>query len=457
MRTPASRGGLCAAVLACAGAAWGQSLTTQVLTSALVRPLWAVSPPGDLRRFFIVEQRGSAGIATRADIRILDLTNNTLNLTPFLSVLGVSTGSEQGLLGLAFSPNYASDGFFFVNYTNSAGTSIVARYHVSANPDVADPASATTVLTVAQPFSNHNGGWLDFGPDGYLYLGFGDGGSAGDPQANGQNKNVLLGKILRLDVSTLPYQIPPTNPFVGVPNTRPEIWAYGVRNPWRPAFDRETGDLWIADVGQDNWEEINFQPRLLDPPFPVQNYGWRCYEGNAAFNLTNCDAASTMHFPVYVYPHSGAGCRGSITGGFVYRGCAMPWLRGEYFFADYCFNTISSFRYTGVPVTSVTSRTAELQPTGGPAIIGPTSFAQDQNGELYICAGASLYKIVPRCPANCDGSTSAPVLNVNDFVCFQSRFAAGDCYANCDGSTSPPVLNVNDFVCFTSIFAAGCP
>jgi glucose/arabinose dehydrogenase len=448
-----------AGVAASAGTAMGQSLTAAPITSGFTRPDWMGSPPGDKDRLFVLEQRGSAGIATRADIRIINLHTNTINATPFLSVNPVSTGSEQGLLGMAFDPNYASNGFFYINYTNSAGTTVVARYQVSADPNVADPASATTVITIAQPFSNHNGGCITFGPDGYFYIGMGDGGSEGDPNLLGQNLNTLLAKILRIDVSTLPYQIPPTNPLVGNPNARPEIWAYGVRNPWRFTFDRENGTMWMGDVGQDTWEEIDYQPREFDPPFTLENYGWSCYEGFVPYHTANCPDISTTHLPIYVYHHSGTGCTGSIIGGYIYRGCTMPWLRGEYFFADYCFRTISSFNYSGTgTVSSVTSRTAELQPPAGPAITSVTSFGEDDNGELYLCSGATVYRISPRCKANCDGSTTSPSLNISDFICFQSAFAANDCYANCDGSTTPPVLNVNDFICFQAAFvAATCP
>jgi glucose/arabinose dehydrogenase len=381
----------------------------------------------------------------------------------------VSTGSEQGLLGLAFHPNYASNGYFFVNYTNSAGTTVIARYQVSGgDPNVANP-TATPVLTIAQPFANHNGGWMGFGPDGYLYDAQGDGGDFCDPQGNAQNRNVLLGKILRINVDALPYTIPADNPFVGVPNTRGEIWAYGLRNPWRPSFDRETGDLWIADVGQDYMEEVNFQPAAITPPFTAANYGWKCREGTVCSsispslcNVSSCGAGCTVLTgpatePIYTYIQA-ATSNCSVSGGYVYRGCAMPYLRGTYFFADYCSNQIWSFQRVGGVVTNFTNRTAELA-VAGTTINFVVSFAEDQTGEMYIIdqGGGEIYKIIPRCKANCDGSTLAPILNVNDFSCFLNRFAAGECYANCDGSTAMPVLNVNDYSCFLNQYAVGCP
>jgi glucose/arabinose dehydrogenase len=431
--------------------AGAQSVTWVPYVNGLTRPLYVTAPPGDLNRLFIVEQRGSGGVSSQAYIRIFNIATGTLNATPFLAVTGLGVQSEQGLLGLAFDPNYDTNGYFYIDYVANVGNGVshVDRYQVSAsNPDVANPASATSVLTVTQPFVNHNGGWVNFGPDGYLYISFGDGGSQGDPNGNGQNTNVLLGKILRINVATLPYTIPSTNPFFGSTTQRPEIWAYGLRNPWRPGFDRQTGDLWIADVGQDTWEEINFQPRPVDPPYPARDYGWHCYEANAAYNLTGCAAQSTMTFPIYAYHHNtDPNCSGSITGGFVYRGCAMPDLRGTYFFADYCQGFVASLRYVNGAVTEYTNR-------GNLSAV--MSFGEDALGELYMCSGSTVYKIVPRCAVNCDSTTFAPYLNVADFTCYLQRFAAHDCYANCDGSTLDPVLNVADFTCFLQKFAAGC-
>src|SRR5690606_21188454 len=235
----------------------------------------------------------------------------------------ISSGGERGLLGLAFAPDYETSGRFYVNYTNPNGNTVIARYTVSENPNVAN-STGTVLLTIEQPFSNHNGGSIHFGPDGYLWIGMGDGGSAGDPNNNGQNKNSLLGKMLRIDVSGESYTSPSDNPFVGTDGAD-EIWSYGLRNPWKFSFDRETGDVWIADVGQNAVEEINRQPSITEGI----NYGWRCYEGNSPYQTSGCAAQETMTFPVATYNHPGGRC--SVTGGFVYRGENYPNLSGKYF------------------------------------------------------------------------------------------------------------------------------
>ena len=319
-------------------------LTTTRVATALSQPLFVTAPTGDAERLFIVEQ----GAGGSARIKILNLGTQTVNTTPFLTISGITTGGERGLLGLAFHPDYSTNGYFFVNHTDAAGDTIVERYTVSADPNVADPNSAMPVLGIGQPDSNHNGGWLGFGPDGYLYIATGDGGGTGDPNENGQDLSSLLGKMLRIDVNAddfpgdanANYGIPADNPFVGVAG-RDEIWAYGLRNPWRNSFDRETGDLYIADVGQASWEEVNVQPANSTGG---ENYGWDCYEGNHEYETTGCGDPNTMTFPVYEYSHSD-GC--SITGGYVYRGSQICDLRGTYFFADYCNDTIWSFRYDG--------------------------------------------------------------------------------------------------------------
>jgi len=367
-------------------------LSTVLVTGGLTRPAFVTAAPGDTSRIFIVEQRGSDG---RGRIKIVK--HGVLLARPFLTTAVLSTGFEQGLLGLAFAPNYATTGRFYINYTRSDGTTIVARHSVSADPDSANP-NGTVILTVPQPFANHNGGWLGFGPDGYLYIALGDGGDAGDPGDRAQNLNTLLGKLLRIDVSGATYTIPPSNPFAGATPGLDEIWAYGLRNPWRPAFDRATGDLVIADVGQAQVEEIDFQPASSNGG---ENYGWRCYEGSTFFAesatipCASCFAAGCPKIaPAHEYPHTGSRC--SVTGGYVYRGTAIPKLAGTYFFADYCAGTIYSGRFVGDTLVFVHNRTAELAPGGGLSIGSITSFGEDASGELYICdQEGEVFKIVP--------------------------------------------------------------
>ncbi|MDD5556651.1 MAG: PQQ-dependent sugar dehydrogenase [bacterium] len=377
------------------GYGWHGLLSTVRVTGGLVRPLYVTHAPGDPGRIFIVEQRD--GVTGR--VRILDLGTGALLPAPFLSISPVSTGGEQGLLGLAFHPDYADNGFFYVNYTDAGGTKVIARYTVSGDPDIADAASAQTVLTIPQPYENHNGGWMGFGPDGYLYITSGDGGSGGDPHNYAQDLDSLLGKMLRIDVDgdDFPgdpgrnYRIPPDNPFADGPGLD-EIWAYGLRNPWRASFDRETGDLWTGDVGQDEREEIDFQPGASAGG---ENYGWRCYEGSIPYDTGGCPPPAEMVFPVHDYSHAGGNC--SVTGGSVYRGSAMPWLAGTYFFADFCTARIWSFRFDGANVTEFADRTADLAPGGGFAINLVSSFGEDADGELYICdLGGEVFRIVPR-------------------------------------------------------------
>ncbi|MHC5024413.1 MAG: PQQ-dependent sugar dehydrogenase [Planctomycetota bacterium] len=378
-----------------------QPLETEQVASGLSLPLYVVAPPGDFDRLFIVEQRAG----TTGRIKILDLNSGTVNATPFLSITGLATNNEQGLLGLAFHPDYANNGFFYVNYNPTNGDTVVERYQVSGDPDIADANSGRPVIIIDQPQSNHNGGWIDFGPDGFLYIGMGDGGNFNDQgtghSAGGNAQDItnnLLGKMLRLDVDgddfpldeDANYAIPPDNPFVGISGDD-EIWAYGLRNPWRCAFDRATGDLYMGDVGQFSWEEVSFQPASSTGG---ENYGWRCMEAEHCTGLSGCTCnAPDLVLPIHEYGH-GEGC--SITGGNVYRGSAIPTLQGTYFFADFCSNTIWSFRYDGNTVTEFTDRTAELDPPGGDTIVSITSFGEDAAGEMYICErNGAVYRIKP--------------------------------------------------------------
>ena len=360
--------------------AFAQEIALEQVASGLLAPV-AVTHAGD-SRLFITQQRGTVVIWDGT--RILP--------APFLDITSlVLCCGERGLLSVAFHPNYTQNGFFYVNYTELAGpgTTVIARYSRSAtDPNRADPGSARVLLRVAQPFSNHNGGQLQFGPDGYLYIGLGDGGSGGDPGNRAQNLGDLLGKILRIDVNADPYASPSSNPFVTLSNARPEIWAYGLRNPWRLSFDRATGDLWIADVGQGSWEEINFQPA---GSIGGENYGWRRMEGTHCFNpSSNCDSGS-MVLPVIEYDHSNGAC--SVTGGYVYRGARYPRFTGMYFYGDYCNGVI----WGSIRSLNGTILTRQLLDTSH-AI---STFGEDFNGELYVADynGGRLYHIADPRPA----------------------------------------------------------
>jgi len=346
-----------------------------VVTSGLSSPLFLTAPPGD-DRLFIVEKTG----------RIRIVKNGALLATPFLDIGSqVSNGGEQGLLGLAFHPQYGQNGIFVVNYTDPNGDTRVSRFAVSANPDLADGGSEQLVLAVPQPFTNHNGGMLAFGPDGYLYIGLGDGGSGGDPQGNGQDRTTLLGSILRIDIDgSTPYAIPATNPYASSQTFRREIWAYGVRNPWRFSFDRTTGDLYTADVGQGAREEVDFQPASSAGG---ENYGWNIMEGSICFSPSSGCNQSGLTLPVLDYDHS-QGC--SITGGYVYRGSAIPALQGRYLYGDFCSGWVRSFRMQG---GQAVERTEWPTLAPGGSIL---SFGEDSQGELYVLSGSgSVYRIVP--------------------------------------------------------------
>ena len=306
--------------------------------------------------------------------------------TAFLDISArVSTGSEQGLLGLAFDPAYATNGRFVVNYTDLAGDTRVSAFRVSADPDLADAASETLILSVDQPFPNHNGGQVLYGPDDHLYIMLGDGGSAGDPGGRGQSLTDLLGSILRIDPQDAGgYTVPADNPFVGTAGALPEIWSYGLRNPWRVAFDPANGDLYIADVGQGEWEEVNIAIAAAGAGRGL-NFGWKVMEGPECFEASSCDQ-DDLELPVLAYGHD-AGC--SISGGFVYRGAAIPALQGHYFYSDFCSGWVRSFRYENGEAVD------QFQwPTLAPGGNVP-GFGRDAAGELYVMsAGGSVFKIV---------------------------------------------------------------
>jgi hypothetical protein len=491
-------------------------LDVQLVASGLSVPLFAAAPAGD-PRLFVVERAGRIRIVENGSVTgtFLDISSK------------VGTNGEGGFLGLAFAPDYATSGHFYVYYTDVAGDSVLARYSVSSDPDVADPTE-TRILTVDQPSTVHNGGTIAFGTDGFLYFGLGDGGEgAYDPFERAQDGTTLLGKMVRLDVGMPPasgslpvageqYAIPADNPFVGPDGIRDEIWAFGLRNPFRWSFDRETGDMWIGDVGQRDREEVNFEP-AGDPG--GRNWGWDVMEGTLC-NPTDpapvpaCGAPS-LSLPVYEYGHSGGKC--SITGGNVYRGSEAPSALGLYFFADWCTGQV----WARDPATgAVQDRTAELAPAGGSTnqIVG---FAEDGAGELHlVLSGGKVYRIEqisacengsdddgdglvdypadPDCDApeddleapdqdgdgiadasdNCTAVSNAGqsdvdgdqfgdacdcdfsqngVCNVDDFTLFLPDFASGVDSGIGSDMNGSGVVNIDDFMAFLAGFAAGAP
>ncbi len=341
----------------------------QKIVEGLNAPLYLTHTADGTDRLFVLEQRGV--------IRIIDKEGNLLK-TPFLDISEqVRSGGERGLLGLAFHPAYKENGYFYVHYSDNNGDTVISRFKVSNDPDVADPGSKKIVLTQDQPFGNHNGGQIEFGPDGYLYIGLGDGGAAGDPLVNGQNPATLLGAILRINVNDEEaYNNPLSNPFIGSFKERAEVWAYGLRNPWRFSFDRATGDLYIADVGQNNFEEVNFQSASS---VGGENYGWNQMEGMHCFTA-GC-IPDQFILPVAEYTHAD-GC--SITGGYVYRGSFNPDLHGIYLYGDYCSGNIWTLFKTeqGEWKSSIWMRTS----------LSISSFGEDEAGEIYIIDhGGGIY------------------------------------------------------------------
>jgi glucose/arabinose dehydrogenase len=340
--------------------------------------LQVLTAPDDSGRLFVMQREGL--------VRIIDATGSTLP-TPYMDLTAQTIATvEQGLLSMAFHPDYAQNGWVYVHYTNLNGNTRVDRFIVDANdPNQVDPTSQAEVLQIQQPQAWHNGGTIAFGPDGYLYLGFGDSG----PQGNSQDGQTLLGKILRLDVSVHPYQIPSTNPFVGNAAVLDEIWAMGVRNPWQFSFDRETGDLWIADVGDTTWEEVNFE--AAGSPGGL-NYGWPIMEGSECHTpQTGCNQTGLV-LPFYSYAYGGSPFKCAISGGVVYRGEAMATMRGRYFFGDFCSGQIWSLRRdAGGQAVDIVDHSLEFGNVG--TIV---SFGQDDEGEVYVVSmGGAIYKLVP--------------------------------------------------------------
>lgn len=378
-----------------------------LVASGLERPVGIAHAADGSGRLFIVEQQGQILVleAQRVETPFLDIRDRVASPAS-------SGGNEQGLLGLAFPPDYAKKGYFYVYYTMRTGDNVLSRFFTTENPNLADPNSEEQVLTLPHPqYQNHNGGQLAFGPDGYLYIGVGDGGSGGDPFGNAQNPASLNGKLLRIDVEMetsiykpssglntiiwdfnclngaginypTAYLIPASNPFLDDPGYRPEIWALGLRNPWRFSFDRENGDLYIADVGQDRWEEINYQPAGSPGG---QNYGWNTLEGKECYGSVFCDP-NGLTLPVHVYPNSSSpNC--SITGGYVYRGDEIPALEGVYFFGDFCSGSIWGLQTDGDTWEQVLLTSTSFM---------ISAFGEDEQGEIYIAdmVGGGIYQLV---------------------------------------------------------------
>ena len=370
----------------------------------LVQVASGISAPTDIQnaadgsnRLFLVQQNGIIKI----------LRNGTILATPFLNITSKTRADgERGLLGLAFPHGFAQSGRFYVDYTDLNGDTNIAQYHITSNPDVADASSEIVLLHIPQPFSNHNGGQVRFGPDGYLYIAMGDGGSGGDPMRNGQNLGSLLGKLLRIDVESQPGQvrIPASNPFLSTSGARGEVWAYGLRNPWRFTFDRATNDLWTGDVGQDLYEEIDLQPAGQGG----LNYGWNIMEGLHCYSASNCNQQGKT-LPVAEYPHA-EGC--SVIGGFMYRGAVSPGLRGTYIFADLCSGVIWGLQHDS---TGWSRRT--LVSSG----FGVTTFGEDEAGEVYVsnANNGSIWRI--------NGSAAPRILSggVTNAASFQAGIVPG--------------------------------
>ena len=354
-----------------ASAAWSD-ISLRYEFGGLRQPTHITHAGDGSNRLFITEQRG----------RILLLRGAKISGKPFLDISKrVGCCGERGLLSVAFPPGYKEKKYFYVNYTDKSGDTVVARFRVTQEPDIADPDSEEIILTVKQPYANHNGGQLAFGPDGYLYVGMGDGGSAGDPHGYAQNPSSLLGKLLRIDVESgrKPYAVPPDTPFAGNRAYRPEIWSTGLRNPWRFSFDRKTGDLFIADVGQDKYEEIDFEP---NGSRGGRNYGWNIMEGLHCYLMENC-RRDGLALPVAEYGHD-QGC--SVTGGVVYRGMKFPQLQGTYLYGDFCSGKIWGLRRSGAEWQN-----RMLKDSG----LSISTFGEDESGEVHVAdyGRGNIYRI----------------------------------------------------------------
>ncbi|MCC6795235.1 MAG: PQQ-dependent sugar dehydrogenase [Candidatus Hydrogenedentes bacterium] len=364
-------------------------MAAELIADGFKQPTYICSEPNDASRLYVLE---------RSSGKILLIKNGVLQSKPFLNIgdrVSSDRDGEQGLFNLVFPPNFGPDNkFFYVCYSDIFGASIVEAYKIGSNPDKAKKGSAKQILEIQGTENIHFAGQMAFGPDGNLYVGRGDGGPADDPLGRGQDKNILLGKLLRIKVNKdKSYKVPTDNPFVGQSNVKTEIWAYGLRNPWRFSFDRLTGDLYIADVGQNWMEEIDFQPASSTGG---ENYGWNIAEGlECQGGGGTCGTNAGFTPPIHQYGHTGGV---AVIGGYVYRGNAIPEMQGRYFFADHGFTTISSFINNAGTVTDLQDHTNELEPDGSNTINSISSFGEDADGELYIVdiGDGEIYKIVPR-------------------------------------------------------------
>jgi glucose/arabinose dehydrogenase len=394
---------------------FSQTIALQSFATGFSSPVEIAHPVND-SRLFIVEQTGK--------IKILN-ANGTTNATPFLNVASLITtaGGEQGLLGLAFSPDYATNGYFFINYTRTNGDTVIARYSAPANANVAG-TTGTIILVVPQPYSNHNGGSIKFGPDGYLYIGMGDGGSGGDPENRSQNINENLGKMLRIDVTVginpAPYLNPSTNPYVGIAGND-EIWAVGLRNPWKFSFNRLNGDLWIADVGQNLFEEVN---KVASPLPNNLNFGWKCKEANSTYSA-GCTGL-TLTAPIIAVDHNIGSC--SITGGYVYTGSLYPNLLGKYLFTDFCNPKIGIVTSSGALTYSTAFTNSNF-----------STFGEDAAGELYIASiyEGIIYKIT-------DTSLATNNFEPSNFKVYPNP-AKGEIFIESSDANYPTEISIFDF------------
>jgi glucose/arabinose dehydrogenase len=393
------------------------ALKSEKIAGGFSKPVFVTQAPGDNDRLFVVEQHTGR-------IRIYKFSAGKTNTAPFLTVTGISTQWEQGLLGLAFDPGYQTNGYFYVNYnipgTGGGGQTIIARFQAEGDPALADGAlasSGTVLLSFAQPEINHNGGWIGFGKDGCLYIATGDGGGANDQHGtigNGQSRMTLLGKMLRIDVHSPegPYGIPDGNPFKDHPTYRPEIWAFGLRNPWRCSIDRETGDVWVGDVGQDAREEIDIIPSGTGG----LNFGWRPREGLIATPQISEEPVTPAMEPVHEYVRTPGLC---VTGGYRYRGSTVGELEGLYIFSDYTSSRFWTLRYDGSSNVVVTDVTSQVNPSLNRPIQNVSSFGEDNLGEIYICDFAAgngsqgeIYRIA---------STEPPPMRIRDMTMTDDR------------------------------------